>query len=96
MWSRSGFFQPAPAGESELSWPRSQIPCLGPCCLGAHLSLSAVFPFDRRDFMQLQDIRYRVTHLLLREFEFLARVVVGYGGKSDGMRIESSEVLELR
>ena len=45
--------------------------------------------------MQLQDIRYRVTHLLLQEFEFLARVVVGYGGKSDGMRIKSSEVLEL-
>ena len=31
--------------------------------------------------MQFQDIRYRVRHLLLWEFEFLARVVVGYVAK---------------
>ena len=88
VWSQSGFFHPAPTGDFELSWPHSQIPCLGSCCLsGAYLSLSVVFPFDGRDFMQLQDIRYRVRLLLLWEFEFLMRVVVGFGGKSDGMRI---------
>ena len=33
VWSRSGFFQPAPTGDFELSWPRSRIPCLGSCRL---------------------------------------------------------------
>ena len=88
VWSQSGFFHPAPTGDFELSWPHSRVPCLGSCCLsGAYLSLSVVFPFDGRDFMQLQDIRYRVRLLLLWKLEFLMRVLVGFGGKSDGMRI---------